>query len=292
VETAKEVHRFDKQADEVYSAQFSSDGALAIFAVSAPFWQEVPDPDWTPIMVFDAKTGELKNKVELEGMETICIEAVPDCHSVLSAATDVDHKRKELFEVDLDSGKIMRSFGKVALIKSISFAGESKIFVTSDHNSKVILWDFDGSKVKEYKTTNKHINWIGQSASSLDGSIVAVSGPEIEVLEGNTLKKTQTGLPLINMTNAIIFSPCGKYLATGHGHPVMPGDYYEDCCAIVWDLAEKSEVLKYICEDPVKSLCFSPDSKFLAYGDGGTISLCSIYGGAVIIKYLCFLQER
>lgn len=275
-ESGRLIAILPEQADEVYSAAILAGGRYALFAAASPSWQDNPPDGFAPIIIYDLSAKRIHKKITLEGLCSTVLAPTSDGGRFAAAVADESGDESELRIFSVQSGSMISRFGRGAEVRCMAFCPDGRSLLMGEFDGSVRLWNVkNGGVLRDFGIKQ---NWIGGVAVSPDGLLAAVAGPGLALVEmENGLVKPLAKRPL--STNCALFSPDGKFLASGHGMPKMPDDTYEGCEARVWDVKTGAVVQGFEHEAPVKALAFSPDGLLLAGDESGALMLWSVGAG-------------
>jgi WD40 repeat protein len=206
------------------------------------------------------------------------IARVPNSTRVYLACSDF-----KVYEADVAAAKFEAKelYAHESYVTGVALAG--KTLVSGGYDGKLTWYDTDGRKVIRYAPA--HAKWIRGVFASSNGKLIAsvaddmvcrlwdaATGSPVRELRGHA-ERTPNGFG--SMLYAAVFSPDGKYLATGDKVGKIK----------VWEVATGKEVAELEAPvmytwDPVqrlhsiggiRALAFSPDGKTLAAGGIGKI---------------------
>ena len=187
---------------------------------------------------------------------------------------------------DPATGHELASLGRFAeSVSTAAFSPDSKNLAILDVGGRITLWDV--AKKEKRATAPGQDRLVTCMAFSVDGTTLAIGGQTDAVTLWNTTTGKSTTLQGSHgWVNAVAYSPDGKLLAAG-------GEFEGVGQVIVWELATgQKRSMKRLPESnshvrlppeevwtrnflvgmgSIKSLAFSPDSKFLAGGFGFSI---------------------
>jgi WD40 repeat protein len=178
------------------------------------------------------------------------------------------------------TGKEVRRFDTVALVKSIALSPDGKLLAAADNDDNVFVWEMTTGK-RLHKFSGRCV------AFSPDGKLLAAGGFAHDRPGSNrglvVLFDAATGKEVRRLEGhkspvlSVAFSPDSKRLASGGQGQLYEGKgQHEKETAIIrlWDVALGKEVCGFGGNRPaIRSLSFRPDGRTLAsagWGDGGT----------------------
>jgi len=202
----------------------------------------------------------------------------------LSATIAVAHARAK-FEppaVVLPEGAIA-CLGDVRLthfgsVECVAFSSDGKLLASYGRDEVLRIWDVATGLEKRRRTevpcTPRRIAW------SPDGKLLAFAGDdavEVFILDAETLKKVHKFETYVNRAGpgtVFAFAPNSRLFAW----------WSRDGLLRVYDLKEKEEVRRWHSLETQPLLAFSPDSKQLAYTNGNTTAVESIWETAEALE--------
>ncbi|MGB3508982.1 MAG: AAA-like domain-containing protein [Microcoleaceae cyanobacterium] len=168
----------------------------------------------------------------------------------------------------LQKRKVILS-GHQGAVTSVKFSPDEKILASVGVDEKVIIWNLEGEKIREWQTQQKSVNSI---IFHPDGKYLATAGSNGSVKIWNLLGENLYVLEISQTeVNSISFSTDGKYLATaGINIPVQLWNVSWSPINILSDSILADNAL-------IRTVSFSPNGKFLATLDGkSTIRLLNL----------------
>ncbi len=287
---------FSGHTDSVDGLAFSSDGRFALSGSldnTARLW--------------DVETGQVIHTLtgHTAGIRNVAYS--PDGKYLLTGSAD---KTARLW--DAQTGQELYTLtGHAAEVNGAAFSPDSQYALTGGWEGTVRIWEV---------ATGKEVRSLSEDEGIFD---MAVSPDGQHYLTGNKatgkvrLSNTATGLeahdlPGLNTagTNAVTFSPDGRYALAGHengglyvwdlqqpeaelrifsGHTewiykvrVSPDGKYaltagHDGTARLWDIQTGAEIRRFISTNHVTSIAFSPDSQTMLVGErDGNIRLWAV----------------
>jgi WD40 repeat protein len=258
LETGKEKVRISVLDDyrQFSSMKFSPDGeTIATGTIEDRYIQRNRGIHDRPILLWDAKTGELKATLGEEKGSVSILSFSPDGKILASQLSNKFSKTSSntirLWEVK--TGKEMASLNTIT--KTLSFSPDSKTLASASSDKAVRLWNIETGEKKAI--LRGHAGGINSVCFSPDGKTLA-SGSlddtiiiwDVENKQKKTVLNGHTG-----WVYSVSFSPDGKILASGSF----------DTTIRLWNLETGQEEGRLIGQKgPVLTINFSPDGKTLA----------------------------
>jgi WD40 repeat protein len=215
--------------------------------------------------------------------------SVPDCGGVAAIAFSPDGK---VLAVGYDNGAVgFWSLGEGRLsrltkvlrdsVTDVAFSMDGKSLVSGSEDGTAKVWEAVTGKLK--MTLRGHQAPVESVAFAPDGKTLATGGGDSTVRIWDTATWSQKRVlqedagpeareepPIALRVIDVAFSPDGKWLAAGHrvtyrGEPMQSADYVSVTSTRTW---KRKHALCYLTEviDRVRSVAFSPDSRFLIAG--------------------------
>ena len=155
-------------------------------------------------------------------------------------------------------------------VKTVAFSPVDASLIASAGDSNIIkLWNLEKDTVV---TLEGHTDTVNAVAFSADGEILASAGDDgyLKLWDVSNLQNIKTLTHILDgfrwRVKEVTFSRNGKYLAS------VVGKYVR-----LWDPVKYTDLLTLEYKQWVQAVAFSPDSKFLASGDGSEAGPGSIY---------------
>lgn len=146
-----------------------------------------------------------------------------------------------------------------------------------ENDNALILWDTsDMSIIRTYEMSTTLSMAISPNGNLLASTPNRYAIQTRDLRNGNLINTSHTSFT--GAVNAIVFSPDGNWVATGHYDGVI----------LIWE-ANSGEVLQRLeGAGVVESLAFSPDGSLLASGEGGDEHLVKLWdpGSGVLLRTL------
>ena len=177
-------------------------------------------------------------------------------------------EQEDFQDSSLEKRKVILS-GHQGAVTSVKFSPNQEILASTGVDGKVIIWNLEGKKIREWLTEQKSVNSI---IFHPDGKYLATAGSNGTVKIWNILGKNLYVLEISQTeVNSISFSGDGKYLATsGIDIPVQLWNVSWSPINILSDSIFADNGL-------IRNVSFSPKGKFLTTLDGkSTIKLWNL----------------
>ncbi len=163
--------------------------------------------------------------------------------------------------------------GHSKAVHCVAFSPDGKTLASSGGDSSVKLWDVANRRL--LATLPAHPDRVAWLAFSNDGETLATAG-----VDGLKLWNVKTHQLIFTLKEKgvarIAFSPVGRLLAIGYGHPVFDG-YFDDPVKL-WDYVTHQVVR--ILPQPGTRIAFSPNGKILVgRSDKDSLSLWNVETG-------------
>ncbi|MDJ0553472.1 MAG: AAA-like domain-containing protein [Microcoleaceae cyanobacterium MO_207.B10] len=176
---------------------------------------------------------------------------------------------QEQFQNNLLQKRKLILSGHQGAVTSVKFSPNQQVLASAGVDGKVVIWNLEGKKIREWQTEQKSVNSI---VFHPDGKYVVTAGSNGTVKIWNLLGEKLYVLKISESEiNSISISPDGKSLATaGIDIPVK-----------LWNLSWSPITIlsKSILADNglIRTVSFSPEKEFLATLDGkSTIRLWNL----------------
>jgi WD40 repeat protein len=257
VATGKELPRLSLKSQGGWAVfGLTPDGRTLFAARSVP----VPEPF---VRAYDAETGqEVFPRQGHEGL--VCSVAFSPDDRIL-ASSGKDHV-VQLW--DLKTGAMVHTLQRhTQLVFSVAFSPDGKLLASGSADGTIVLWDVtSGTRVRELAGYSKAPSVL---AFSPDGRAVAAGRHDgtIRIWEVATGQLTELSRRPPTAVRAVAFHPEGGLLAAAG----------VDGTLTLWELPVGREVPFARTADPVVSVSFSPDGKFLAAGTNGSDTAVQVY---------------
>ncbi|KAJ9270399.1 hypothetical protein DTO212C5_3642 [Paecilomyces variotii] len=172
---------------------------------------------------------------------------------------------------DTISGLIQQTFeGHNNWVNTVAFSPNGKLIVSASDET-IIIWDVTSGLTRQ--TLKGHDSYVNKVAFSPDGKLIASATHE-------TIKLWDASSGLIQHTieghynmKGLAFSPDSKLVASGFGKAV---ELRDATSGLIWQTLEGHN-------DPVATVAFSPDGKFIASAsDHGIIKLWDATSGLIL----------
>jgi WD40 repeat protein len=173
---------------------------------------------------------------------------------------------------------VLRTFsGHTAHINSAAFSPDGRTIVSGSADTNAILWDvLTGEQIRILENAG---SWLGDVEFSSDGRRVIGATDVLGVVMWDVDPESQTFGDILQRFNDFdsglseaAYSPDGSRVAAGGNRGVR-----------VWDAATGEVVRQIDSTDPILTLAFSPDGRFLASGfQNGAIMVWDIASGAMV----------
>jgi WD40 repeat protein len=179
---------------------------------------------------------------------------------------------------DVASGKLIRVFqGHAKSVSAVTFSPGGRFVLSGSQDETLKLWETSTGRL--IRTFEGPIGWVHAVAFSVNGRTVlgAGHGKAIALWETDTGSLMRT-LPQDHSVNTAIFSPDGKFIASGHGNDGHGS-------LKLWDAATGSLIRTFAGshEMDVTSLSFSPDgTRLISTSLDGTLKLWEPASGRLI----------
>src|ERR1700739_4780503 len=187
-------------------------------------------------------------------------------------------------EWDSSTGLEVKKFeGHTDEVTSLAFSRNGHVVLTGSNDQSVRLWDATtGKEVRKFVG-----DWgkISSVAFSPDGNYIAAASQAFPARQTRMVWETATGRQVLNFSapipsNAIVFSPDGKYLLIGDAASQVA----------IYDAATWKESRSFTGHDgPVTSIAVSPDSRFVLSGSlDNTVRLWDFHTGQTLLSLFAF----
>ena len=214
------------------------------------------------IWLWDADTGQQKQKLELHKSGVTTVAFSPDSRTLASGSWD-----NYVMLWDAETGKLLRTLdGHTDGVRAVAFSPDGRTLASGGYDRAILLWDVDTGQQK--LELEGHTDYVRAVVFSPDGRTIA-SGSYDRTIRLWDVDTGQQKLELEGHTDGVLtvaFSPDGRTIASGS----------YDRTVRLWDAETGQELhtLRGYTSD-VNSVAFSPDGSTLA--SGGDITTILLY---------------
>lgn len=253
VSTGAELRRIESGRPSVNSVAFSPDGKIL-----ASGGRE------NGVKLWDVSTGA--GLAALDGHFSP-VAFSPDGRILASGSVDSTIKLWDL-TTRSDVGALK---GHSEFVRSAAFSNDGKTLAAGSGDGTVRLWDVSTGALR---TLKGHSRDVWSVAFSPEGKVLASGSVDgtVKLWEVSTARELRSLNQVHDRPDAVelvVFSPDGKILASG--------SLYSGTLKL-WDVEKGAEL--QTLRGSGSAIAFSPDSKTLAFGQGGTVRLWNISTGA------------
>ena len=284
--SGRELRRLNGHRSGIVAARFTADGERVIassgdaeiFVDSLPIADTRPGITATDMLVWDVRTGEIRQR--FEGMEddAFALAIASDRTSVLTAS--FYQNRAEMW--DLESGKLLQQLeGHREGVHAVSMSADGRRALTASCDDSMMLWDL---------TTGKRLAVLNGQASdvmavtmSADGRTALSAGRDgslmlWDIVDTEQLRRFHGHGDQVWDTT---FSPDGRLAVSSSGAP-SPTVRTKDSSVRIWDMTTGAQMRSVPIQlDAIIQLAVSPDGQtLLAAGTGPSIQVSDFASGA------------
>jgi WD40 repeat protein len=235
----------------------SKDGTM-IAAVSCA------SPQQATIQVWEAKTGNLVQTIENEGMSVTRIAFSPDGKNLVGSGL-LNHA----FIWNVESGKLVKKLDtKEATLWSVASSPDGQFAAAAGQDrevegqGKLVVWNVKTGKAR-YEFSDSDMHMLSALAISPDGKMLAAGESDFDTIRLWDLDSAKLKYKLkAHGVAELAFSPDGKALASAG----------RDGKVIVWDVAKEKPRLvlkghsKHANGNFLRCIAFAPDGRTVASG--------------------------
>ena len=236
------------------ASTISPDGTLV--AVAPDNTDIFSGPHTTPIMIWDARTGELIARLAGHSDSISNLRFSPDGHLLASSSRD-----KTVHIWNLITRRIVGTLRAETGIPALSFSSDGRLLASGHPNGKVCIWDAHTGLLRRSWNAGPLLIWA--IAFSPGASLLATSSGQV--------------IRLWDVETGRLRTDFGRHQGTAVGltfHPSAPRLYsLGDGVIKEWDLAHPGELL---LDDPKSSagIATSPDGRWIVTGSwDGTLRI-------------------
>ena len=200
---------------------------------------------------------------------------------------------------EVDSGRELQRFGKHQRgVNAVAFSPDNSFVVCGTDSMGFVgkpLFRFPLAKMAHPRTIRvwqlksgremdlfDEREWVTSLSLSSDGALLASSGSHgIALWDLPSGRLSSRDLGPNGYTHCCAFSPDGKFIAAGTGGRNEFAAPFENCMVRLYEVHSHRETARWEHRRPVKSLCFTPDGRFVfAGGYMGELHLWEVpFGG-------------
>src|SRR6266699_1853276 len=172
--------------------------------------------------------------------------------------------------------------GHSTLVRMVAWSPDGTLIASAGKDQTIQVWD--ASTGQSRFTYTGHVKNVTSVAWSPDGKLIASASSDGKVYIWDAATgTTQQFFPHKTVVGSLAWSPDSMSIATG--------DYYPDDSVRIWDISTGRKILNFpdtsgIPINPVNTVAWSPDGKFIAAGyDGDQVKIWRFATGEQVLTY-------
>lgn len=200
---------------------------------------------------------ELIKEIKIDNSVVVSLSISPDGKYIVCGTLN-----NRIIIIETDTLKIIKELkGHERSISAVAYSPDNKLIVSCSNDGVIKIWDWKNEKcIKSF--INAPRDWPDSIAFSPDGKFFVSASRYAK--DYGTAKlwdvEKQKLLRTFNGSKPVIFSPNGKYIASGGG--------IGECTIIFWESKNCNKIKEFKRSPKIiyKTFAFSPNGKFLLSG--------------------------
>ncbi|SRR6266567_4494155 len=268
------LYTYTGHQDQVFTAAWSPDDR---YIASAGGNIKTREGD-ARVHVWEALTGQYVYMYPGHSTLVRMVAWSPDGQRIASASED---RSVQIWDATTGGNSLIYR-GHTNEVWAVAWSPDGTLIASAGKDQTIQVWD--ASTGQSRFTYTGHVKNVTSVAWSPDGKLIASASSDGKVYIWDAATgTTQQFFPHKTVVGSLAWSPDSMSIATG--------DYYPDDSVRIWDISTGRKILNFpdtsgIPINPVNTVAWSPDGKFIAAGyDGDQVKIWRFATGEQVLTY-------